>query len=110
RSPSGGFYDTLHDPTARGGLRRRNQSILEDSVMAETLLRLSHIVRDKDYADTARETLESFASDYKRYGHFVAGYARAVDLLFHEPVHVTIVGARKSAATRARADAAPRPY
>ena len=39
-SPSGGFYDTAHDPRARGGLRRRNRSILENSVMAEALLRL----------------------------------------------------------------------
>jgi uncharacterized protein YyaL (SSP411 family) len=110
RSPSGGFYDTLHDPTARGGLRRRNQSILENSVMAEALLRLSHLVRDKDYLETARNTLESFASDYKRYGHFVAGYARAVDLLFHEPVHVTIVGPRAAQHTRDLAEAALRPY
>ena len=110
RSPNGGFYDTLHDPTAHGGLRRRNRSILENAVMAEALLRLSHLVRDKDYAETARETLESFATDYKRYGHFVAGYARAVDLLFHEPVHVTIIGPRLAEHTRALADAALRPY
>lgn len=110
QSPSGGFYDTPHDPSAHGGLRRRNRSILENSVMAEALLRLSHLTRDNDYADTARETLASFATDYKRYGHFVAGYARAVDLLFHEPVLVTIVGPRGSLATRDLAEAALRPY
>lgn len=110
QSPSGGFFDTLHDPAARGGLRRRNRSILENAVMAEALLRLSHLSRDTDYADTARETLASFVSDYKRYGHFVAGYARAVDLLFHEPVHVTIVGSRNGEATHALAEAALRPY
>lgn len=109
-SASGGFYDTLHDPGARGGLRRRNRSILENSVMAEALLRLSRLLRDGDYADTARETLASFVSDYKKYGHFVAGYARAVDLLFHEPVQVTIVGTRGAGATRALAEAALRPY
>jgi uncharacterized protein YyaL (SSP411 family) len=109
-SASGGFFDTLHDPGARGGLRRRNRSILENSVIAEALLRLSHFLRDGDYADTARETLASFVADYKKYGHFVAGYARAVDLLFHEPVQVTIVGARGGDATRALAEAALRPY
>lgn len=106
RSEGGGFYDTLYDPHARGGLRRRNRSILENSVMAEALLRLHHFTRETDYADAARETLESFVHDYKRYGHFVAGYARAVDLLYHEPVHVTIVGKLGAPSTRALAEAA----
>lgn len=110
QSPSGGFYDTPHDPSAYGGLRRRNRSILENSVMAEALLRLSRLMREDDYADMAHATLESFVADYKRYGHFVAGYARAVDLFFHEPVHVTIVGARGSEQTRQLAEAALRPY
>lgn len=110
QSPSGGFYDTPHDPTAYGGLRRRNRSILENAVMAEALVRLARLMREDDYADTARATLESFATDYKRYGHFVAGYARAVDLFFHEPLHVTIVGPRNSELSRQLVEAALRPY
>jgi hypothetical protein len=110
QSPGGGFYDTLYDPHARGGLRHRNRSILDNGVMAETLLRLSRLARVKDYADTARDTLTAFAGDYKRYGHYVAGYARAIDLLIHEPVHVTIVGPRRSEQTRALTDAALGPY
>ena len=110
QSPSGGFYDTLYDPAAQGGLRRRNRSLLENSIMAEALLRLAHLSGVSDYADTARETLESFAGDYKRYGHFTAGYARAVDLFFHEPVRVTIVGRRGARDTVALAQAARRPY
>ena len=101
KSEGGGFYDTRHDPHARGGLRRRNRSILENAVMAEALLRLSHLTRNQDYADTATETLASFLSTYKGYGHFVAGYARAVDLWIHPPVHVTIVGPLSSEETRA---------
>jgi hypothetical protein len=110
RAESGGFYDVLHDPGARGGLRRRQISILENSVMAEALLRLSHLLRDDDYADAARAALASFTGDYKRFGHFVAGYARAVDFCLHEPVHVTIVGPKGSEATRALRLAALRPY
>lgn len=110
RSESGGFYDTAYDPSARGGMRRRNRSILENAVMAEALLRLSHLTRQDDYGDTAREALASFVLDYKRYGHFVAGYARAVDLLFHPPVHVTILGKRDDPRTRALSDAALKPY
>lgn len=110
QSPSGGFYDTPHDPTAFGGLRRRNRSILENAMMAEALLRLSRLAREDDYADSARATLESFVGDYKRFGHYVAGYARAIDLFFHEPVHVTIIGPRSSELSRALAEAALRPY
>lgn len=110
RSDTGGFYDTAYDPGARGGLRRRNRSILENAVLAEALLRLSHLTRQDDYRDTAREALASFVLDYKRYGHFVAGYARAVDLLFHPPVHVTVVGRREDASTQELAHAALKPY
>ncbi|MBL8861606.1 MAG: thioredoxin domain-containing protein [Planctomycetes bacterium] len=109
-APGGGFYDTAYDPSARGGLKRRDRSILENSVMAESLLRLSALTRDPDYADTAREALASFAADYKRHGHFTAGYARAVDLLFHEPIRVTVVGAPDAPDVRELVRAAWKPY
>ncbi|MFT7485947.1 MAG: hypothetical protein ACI9F9_001799, partial [Candidatus Paceibacteria bacterium] len=65
---------------------------------------------ERDYEDCAREALTAFTGDYKRYGHYVAGYARAVDLLFHLPVVVTIVGPRNSDRTSALRQAALRPY
>lgn len=110
RSDTGAFFDTRFDPHARGVLRHRDRSILDNAVMAEALLRLSRLVHDSDYADCARDALEAFVNDFKRYGHYVAGYARAVDLLFHEPVHVTVVGPADSPATRALVSAALRPY
>lgn len=110
RADNGGFYDKAHDPYARGGLRRRNRSILENSVMAEALLRLALLSGQQDYEDSAREALASFAGGYKRYGHYVAGYARAVDLLFHQPVVVTVVGDRDASETQALMQAALRPY
>lgn len=110
RADNGGFYDKAHDPYARGGLRRRNRSILENSVVAEALLRLSLLSGQQDYEDNAREALRSFTGTYKRYGHYVAGYARAVDLLFHQPVVVTVVGQRDTPETQALMQAALRPY
>ena len=108
QAEDGSFYDRLRGP--QGGGPQRNRSILENAVMAEALLRLSHMSRETYFADRARATLDSFSGDYKRYGHFVAGYGRAVDLLFHEPIHITIVGARNSDHTRALREAALRPY
>jgi len=100
-SPGGGFYDIRTEPGAIGGLKRRNRSILENAVAAEALLRLSHFTRDETYREAARRTLEAFTRDYKQYGYYVAGYARAVDLFFHEPLHLTVIGSRSDPATEA---------
>ena len=109
QAPDGRFYDARHT-SGTPSLAVRNSSILENSVMAEALLRLSCMTRDRELARRGRDCLAAFLADYKRYGHFVAGYGRAVDLLFHQPVHVTIVGARGADGTRALRDAALRPY
>jgi uncharacterized protein YyaL (SSP411 family) len=109
-SSSGAFYDTRYDPGARGSLRQRNCSILENAVLAEALLRLSHLTGEDDYADTARETLAAFANEFKRYGHYVAGYARAVDYVLNPPVHVTIVGNPLAEDTKTLRQAALTPY
>jgi uncharacterized protein YyaL (SSP411 family) len=109
QSPSGGFYDTAYDPTARGVLRHAQRSILENSVMAEGVAALVRADCDlDDYADTARETLAAFATDYKRYGHFVAATRARVDLLFPraDPRHDRR-RAHERADARARAGGAP---
>lgn len=106
----GSFYDKRHDPRARGGLRERETSILDNAALAEALLRLGHMTRDEDLIDRARDALGAFLQDYRRFGHHVAGYGRAVDLLVHPPVHVTVVGPRDADRTRALRLAALRPY
>ena len=55
-------------------------------------------------------TLQAFTSDYKEYGYYVAGYGRAVDLIFYEPLVVTVVGDRTSEAADALRRAALAPY
>lgn len=110
RTPEGAFFDTRHDPHAWGGLRERNTSILENATMAEALIRLGHMTRDMDMLSDARRALEAFLEDHRRYGHHVAAYARAIDLLLLPPVHVTIVGERDAEQTKALRHAALRPY
>jgi uncharacterized protein YyaL (SSP411 family) len=97
KAPGGGFFDILQDPRNQGSMRRRNRSILENSVMAESLVRLSYLSRRPEFHAEAIETLEAFAGHYKEYGYYVAGYGRAVDLVFYEPLFLTIVGDRDSA-------------
>jgi len=101
RAPGGGFYDTRYEPAYTGSMRRRNRSILDNAVMAESLVRLSYLSRRPEFHDEALRTLECFAGDYKEYGYYVSGYARAVDLVFYEPLMITIVGQRDSEAAGA---------
>ncbi len=96
RAPDGGFYDILYDTTTQGSMRRRNRSILENSVMAEALVRLSYLSRRPEFYDEAIRTLEAFTRHYKEYGYYVAGYGRAVDLVFYPPLTITIVADRES--------------
>lgn len=106
KAPSGGFYDILPSTGVSGPMMRRNRSILDNATMAESLMRLSSLARRGDFYDEAVGALEAFAEHYKEYGYYVAGYGRAVDLLFYEPLFVTIVGSRDDARTSALRSAA----
>jgi len=97
RAPGGGFFDLPESVRSSGVMRKRNRSILENAVLAEALTRLSYLSRRPEFRDVARETLLAFTKDYREYGYFVAGYARAVDLFLYEPLVVTIVGDRNTA-------------
>lgn len=110
RAPNDALYDTRHDPHAWGELRQRTTSILDNATMAEALIRLGHMTRNPALREEGRRTLAAFLDDYRRYGHHVAAYARAVDLLLLPPVHVTIVGPRDGELTRALRHVALRPY
>ena len=98
KAPNGGFFDILHDPRGQAAMGRRNRSILDNATMAESLVRLSYLSRRPVFYQEAVQALEAFAGDYKEYGYYVAGYGRAVDLIFYEPLFLTIVGDRDSEA------------
>ncbi|MCA8974761.1 MAG: thioredoxin domain-containing protein [Planctomycetes bacterium] len=110
KSKTGGFYDILHQPEQHGSMRRRNRSILDNATMAESLVRLSYLSRRPELFTEAVSALESFASDYREYGYYVAGYGRAIDLVFYEPLFVTIIGDRDSEASAALRRAALASY
>jgi len=105
-SISGGFYDISEKTGARGGLRRRNKSILENAVIADVLIRFYSLTFEEEYLQLAERTLASFARDYHLYGYFTAGYAKAVDLFFHKPLYVVIVGSKEDERTNRLAEEA----
>jgi uncharacterized protein YyaL (SSP411 family) len=94
KAPSGGFYDILHDPGNVGSMRRRNRSILDNATMAESLVRLSYLSRRPEFYHRGHGGPRVVRRDYKEYGYYVAGYGRAIDLIFYEPLFLTIVGDR----------------
>ncbi len=96
RADGGGFFDIPFDPRSRGTMRRRNRSILENSMMAEALIRLAYLSHRSEFLDEALAALQSFAASYREYGYYVAGYGRAIDLVYYEPLTITILGARES--------------
>lgn len=106
----GGFFDVRADAAAIASLRRKNQSILENGLIAEVFLRAHYLTQKEEYLETAERTLRLFAEDYHLYGYYTAGYARAVDLLLHPPVHAVIVGPRGAEQTLAMVRAASRIY
>ncbi len=108
QAPDGAFYDETHGKES--GRRVLGRSILDNAVMAEALLRLAWMTREASFETSARAALASFLPDYKSFGPFIAGYGRAVDLLVHPPVHVTIVGHNDEDHTRALRVAALHPY
>ncbi len=110
RGPNGAFFDSRIDAGARAGGLRREQSIIENSILAEALLQLSLFTREDKDRGLAADALLAFAGDYKRHGHFVAGYARAVALYLHPPVHVTIVSRRQDPLAVRLRKAALEPY
>ncbi len=77
------------------------------------LLSLDHrlVVRvSSGNPELLRDALTAFSHSYKAYGHYVAGYARAVDLSLNAPVHVTVVGAYGDARSHELLRAALKPY
>lgn len=99
-SDEGGFWDLRQEPFAHGAVRRRRRMLADNARMAEGLLRLGLMTHEPRWSALARETLESFAGEFRRHGHAASSYARAVNLLLNDPLHVVIVGTPERDDTR----------
>ena len=76
--------------------------------MAEGLLRLAVLTGEDRWQARARTALEAFLGAERSHGYEGAAYGRALDLLVHAPLHVTIAGPADDPLRRA-ARAARRP-
>ncbi len=97
----GGFMDSAPHPDAIGELARPKKEIGENSDAALALVRLSGLTEDARYKQAAEQALKLFADKYAAYGYFSASYARAVEAVNASSLHVTIIGDKNDARTRA---------
>ena len=109
--PGGGFCDVFQEPGVSGPAPRAELPLLENSWMAETLIKLSLLTGDAEYLEEARRTLEAFIrvapgasylgppgsrrmEEDEEALFLPAGSAwgRAWDMLESGPVHMVFVG------------------
>jgi len=95
---NGGFYDKPQDSDALGALKLLDKPLEENSVAADSFLRLYHLTGNQKYLETAKRTLEFFVNNHQRYGFMGAVYGLAVER-FLQPMHIHLVGSRKEKTT-----------
>ncbi|HKU82149.1 MAG TPA: DUF255 domain-containing protein, partial [Candidatus Tumulicola sp.] len=88
----GGFYDRL-DTGSLGRLVIRDRPIVDNALLAESLLRLSGLTGDGAYRTAAERALAFYAASYASAGTFGAAYARALQRYLAPETSVRIVGA-----------------
>jgi len=111
QSEEGGFYDHAAIETTLGRLALRDRPIVENSVLAETLLRLADLASEERYREIAERALGVYASSFVNAGAFAAAYARASRRLLTPSVSVRIVGSvQEGADFRETARRLPSPY
>ena len=87
----GGFYDRLSDG-ALGRLAIADRPIVENALLADSLVRLAACANDDRYRGIARDALRVHARSVASAGSFAAGYARALARYLAGEPAVRIVG------------------
>jgi len=125
----GGYHDVCDLSSNPNPMLRPVKPLLENSLMAEALIRLSYMTGQQDWEQKARDTLILFrdvapGSSYlgppgsrrmeedeeKLYLSAAPVWARAWDMLQHGPVHFVLVGSPSDRRTRRLLKSALRVY
>ncbi len=91
-STNGGYYDHAGEEEQLGNLAVRQRPLADNSLLAETLLRLAVLENDDAKRATAERTLQFYASNYGGMRMFAAPFARAVRRFFGGSASVVLVG------------------
>jgi uncharacterized protein YyaL (SSP411 family) len=87
----GGWYDRLPLETL-GRLDVPDRPIVDNGIVAESLLRLAALAARDAYRTHAEKALRSYTARYRSAGPFAATYARALERILTPEVTVRIVG------------------
>jgi len=74
------FFDKVNNPDDIGFLKFRDKLLIENSIVAINLIRLSKINNNKEYLKIAENILKAFYSEYEKYGVHGAIYGLAVEV------------------------------
>jgi uncharacterized protein YyaL (SSP411 family) len=89
----GGFYDRLALDDQLGRLAIADRPIVDNSLLAESLLRLAALTSEARFRSHAQRALALYARTYAAAGPFAAPYGRALRRLLAPELSVRIVGA-----------------
>lgn len=87
----GGFYDRVDSETL-GRLEIRDRPIVDNALLAESLLRLAALTGEERYRLQAEGVLALYARTYASAGAFAAAYGRALQRYLAPVVTVRVVG------------------
>ena len=73
------FFDKVNNPDDIGFLKFRDKLLIENSVVAINLIKLSKLNNNKEYLKIAENILKVFHSEYEKYGVHGAAYGLAVE-------------------------------
>jgi hypothetical protein len=88
----GGFLDHLPLEPQIGRLEIPDRPIVDNGLLAESLLRLSALCGDAGFRESAERVLALYARTYAAAGSFAAAYGRALRRYLEPEVTVRIVG------------------
>ncbi|HEX5274016.1 MAG TPA: DUF255 domain-containing protein [Candidatus Rubrimentiphilum sp.] len=91
-SPNGGYYDHAGEEEQLGNLSVRQRPLADNSLLAESFLRLAVLDDDDAKRSSAERTLQLYASNYGSMRMFAAPFARALRRFFGERASVVLVG------------------
>ena len=109
-SPGGGFYDHAGVEEELGNLAVRQRPLADNSLLAESFLRLAAVDNDEAKRAQAERTLQVYASNYGSMRMFAAPFARALRRYFSSAPAAVLVGSpEQTADLREAARALPSP-
>ena len=107
---TGGLFDAPMRPNALGNLKVASRDVVDNMLLADSLLRLFLATGETEHAQLAQRILQAFQPAAPNMGFFGASMALAIERAVLPPVLVHVLGAASDPRTQALLQAAHKPY